>query len=73
MFRWPPEENDALHLRGSRAEEEMATVKTQAAEPPAVDIGAAAHDKDLALGVPTRPLGFSQTWFSFDSLTERIC
>ena len=63
MFRLTLEENGALRQHGSSAEE-MATAKTQAetAEPPAVHT---AHDKDLGLGVPTRPLGFSQTWSSF--------
>ena len=55
-----PEEKGALHKHGSSAEE-MATAKIQAepAEMPAVDIGTAAHDKDLVLGVSTRRLGFS--------------
>ena len=57
----PPEENGALHQHGARAEE-VATAKIQAEpaeEMRAVDIGTAAHDKDLVLGVSTRRLGCS--------------
>ena len=52
LFRLPDEENGALHQHGSSAEG-MAAAKTQAAEP-AVDIGTAAHDKDIA-GGPNAP------------------